>query len=46
MKDSQFRRRGMGNYTNYNNNFADDDDDDEFTYHYSYGMPRKYPEYY
>lgn len=46
MKDSQFRRRGMGNYTNYNNNFADDDDDDDFTYHYSYGMPRKYPEYY
>ena len=46
MKDSQFRRRGMGNYTNYNNNFADEDDDDEFAYRYHYSMARKYPEYY
>lgn len=46
MKDSQFRRRGMGNYANYNNNFADDDDDDEFTYRYHYPMYRRMPEYY
>ena len=29
MKDQQFRRRGMGNYANYNY----DDDDDDFAYY-------------
>lgn len=32
MKEDQFRRRGMGNYANYNDH--EDDDDDEFMYHY------------
>lgn len=32
MKEDQFRRRGMGNYANYND--QEDDDDDEFMYHY------------
>jgi len=31
MKEDQFRRRGMGNYANYNDH---EDDDDEFMYHY------------
>jgi hypothetical protein len=40
MKDSHFRRRGMGNYANYN--YEDDDDDDEFTYHYPW-YNNRYP---
>lgn len=32
MKEDQFRRRGMGNYANYNDH--ENDDDDEFMYHY------------
>ena len=45
MKDTQFRRRGMGNYANYNSNFADEDDD-EFTYHYPWYDRRMMPEHY
>lgn len=41
MKDSQFRRRGMGNYANYNMIDYDDDDDD---YSYHYPMYRRYYE--
>ena len=44
MKDTQFRRRGMGNYANYNNHY-DDDDEEEFMYHYPWqerGYRREY----
>ena len=46
MQDSQFRRRGSGNYANYTNHY-NDDDDDNYTYHYpwydSYGRMPRYP---
>jgi len=44
MKDSQFRRRGMGNYANYSNHY-EDDDEEEFMYHYPWqerGYRREY----
>ena len=40
MRDSQFRRRGMGNYANYN--FDDDDDDDEEEFGYNRTRYRRY----
>lgn len=46
-KNSQFRRRGYGNYANYN--FNDDDDDDEYAmnnyYKGDYGRTNKYYRY-
>ena len=39
MRDSQFRRRGMGNYANYN---FDDDDDDEEEFGYNRSNYRRY----
>ena len=39
MKEDQFRRRGMGNYANYN---YEDDDENEFMYHYPW-YNRAYP---
>lgn len=39
-KDSQFRRRGEGNYANYNFN-DDDDDDDEEEFDYRYARNRR-----
>ena len=43
MRDSQFRRRGMGNYANYN--FDDDDDDDEEEFGYNRTRYRRYERY-
>lgn len=36
-KNSQFRRRGSGNYANYNFNDDDDDDDDDEEFNYARG---------
>jgi hypothetical protein len=35
-KNSQFRRRGEGNYANYSFNDDDDDDEEEFGYYPRY----------
>lgn len=42
-KDTQFRRRGYGNYANYNLNDDDEDEDEEFTYRMR--EPRRYNRY-
>ena len=44
-KDSQFRRRGEGNYANYSFNEDDDDDEDDYDYRYGRRYAREYKRY-
>lgn len=44
-KNSQFRRRGEGNYSNYNFHDYEDDDDDESDFNYARGRRIRYGRY-
>ena len=44
-KNLQFRRRGEGNYANYNLSDYDDEEEEEFA-HYTHEYPHYYRRYY